>query len=593
MSTVSLFVNEAIAMLQKVTEMEVEELTKLLETPPSVEMGDLAFPCFVLAKSWRRAPQQIAAELCSRIREQPAYAHIHVTAAGAYVNMHWDRTISSTALLERIADQQHYQLQVGGGQRIIIDMSSPNIAKPFGVGHLRSTVIGAALYRMYRAAGYEALRVNHIGDWGTQFGKQITAHLRWSDPVQMEQNPIGEALRVYIKFHDEAAEHPELEDEARDWFRKLESGDPQALELWRYFVDVSMASLDRMYERLGVEFDAVLGESFYNDKMPAVVDRLRELDLLEESDGALVVRLDEQDMPPCLIIKSDGTTIYPTRDLATAIYRKEMMHGDRLVYVVGGEQALHFRQVFAVLRKMGYNWAEDCIHVPFGLMKVNGKKMSTRKGKVVFLEEVLDEAVQQAARIIEEKNPSLPDKQEVARQVGVGAIIFNDLKNNRQNGIDFSLEEAVSFEGETGPYVQYAYARIQSILRRVEQNNESAEQPTGEEVAQQSASEAVEPSDSSAAVEEPSGWTDTAWELLCHLAGYDSELERAVRLHEPSIMARYALQTARLFNQFYSHNRILDCPPAWREQRLQLSRQTGEYLARLMELLGMQAPQQM
>jgi len=588
MSTVGLFIQEASQMLQKVTDIDTTELTRLLETPPSVAMGDLAFPCFTLAKSWRRAPQQIADELCSRISELPDYAHIHVSAAGAYMNMHWDRTQCSTTLLEQISKEGHYQLQTGKGQRIIIDMSSPNIAKPFGVGHLRSTVIGAALYRIYRAAGYEPVRVNHIGDWGTQFGKQITAHLRWSDPVQMEQNPIGEALRVYIKFHDEAAEHPELEDEARDWFRKLENGDAQALELWRYFVDVSMASLDRMYERLGVEFDAVLGESFYNDKMPAVVDRLRELNLLEESDGALVVRLDEQDMPPCLIIKSDGTTIYPTRDLATAIYRKEVMEGDRLVYVVGGEQTLHFRQVFAVLRKMGFDWAEDCIHVPFGLMKVNGKKMSTRKGKVVFLEEVLDEAVQQAARIIEEKNPDLPNKEEVARQVGVGAIIFNDLKNNRQNEIDFSLEEAVSFEGETGPYVQYAYARIQSILRRAAQNA-----PTTELTADAVTDPSLDQVDSEAVVEEPSGWTDSAWELLCHLASYDSELERAVRLHEPSIMARYALQTARLFNQFYSHNRILDGSPAWREQRLELSRRTGEYLARLMELLGMKAPQQM
>lgn len=559
--------------LEPLTQLDRDYIKKLFEIPPSLDLGDLAFPCYNLAKSWRRAPQQIAAELSQQL--QADYGQqITGSASGAYLNISWNRAYYAPLLLESIAAEDYSQLQLGKGQKVIIDMSSPNIAKPFGVGHLRSTVIGAALYRMYCAAGYEAVRVNHIGDWGTQFGKQITAHLRWSDPVQAAADPIGEALRVYILFHEQAVKHPELEDEARSWFRRLEQADTEAVELWKYFVHVSMESLEKIYERLGVEFDEVLGESFYNDKMPAVVQQLKKLQLLEDSDGAQVVRLDEQDMPPCLILKSDGTTIYPTRDLATAIYRKQVMRGDQLVYVVGGEQTLHFRQVFAVLGKMGYECSDACTHIPFGLMKINGKKMSTRKGQVIFLEEVLDAAVAQAEHIIEQKNPQLQDKRKTAEQVGIGAIIFNDLKNHRQNEIDFSLEEAVSFEGETGPYVQYAYTRTQSVLRRAEV------QQLGIVSSVKSESHFMD-------------WSDAAWELVCHLGSYRSELARAVHTHAPSILARYALQTARLFNQWYSRERILDGEPNQINQRLELTRQTGAYLQRLLHLLGMQAPRRM
>lgn len=578
MKLAHLFKQQVASMLQPVTLMTEEELIQMLEVPPTIDMGDLAFPCYTFAKTWRRSPDQIATEIITAIEQPLADAHIQAQAVGAYINLTWDRAYYGTEILSSLEEQQNTELQIGTGKRIVIDMSSPNIAKPFGVGHLRSTIIGAALHRIYQAVGYEAIRVNHLGDWGTQFGKLITAYLRWGDPEQLKLNPIGESLRVYIQFHEEVEQNPRLDDEARDWFRKLEQGDAQAVELWHYFVDVSMQSLQKMYQRLGVEFDAVLGESFYNDKMPAVIAQLQRQQLLVESDGAQVVRLDEQELPPCLILKSDGTTIYPTRDLATAIYRKEIMGADQLIYVVGGEQTLHFKQVFEVLHKMGHSWATDCIHVPFGLMKVDGKKMSTRKGKVVFLEEVLDQAVERATQIIAEKSPDLPNKEQVAEQIGIGAIIFGDLKNNRQNEIDFSLKDAVTFEGETGPYLQYTYARIQSILRKVQTMNNSHHNQTTIELETNTTNRE---------------WSHVSWALLIHLSRYTHELERAATQHEPSIIARYTLETAKLFNQFYNKDRIVDAPLSVKAQRISLTMQTGLYLKRLMTLLGLQTPEQM
>lgn len=569
MKLASFFKQQAVAILEPLISLPEEQCIHMLEVPPQIEMGDLAFPCYLLAKTWRRSPQEIALELTASIQNHSA-SFVQATAVGAYVNLKWNREHYGAQLLSSLEEKQNTEIEIGAGQRIVIDMSSPNIAKPFGVGHLRSTVIGAALHRIYEAAGYEAIRVNHLGDWGTQFGKLITAYLRWGDPEQLKQHPIRESLRVYIQFHEEVQQAPELEDEAREWFAKLEQGDAQAIELWQYFVEVSIESLQPMYQRLGVEFDYVLGESFYNDKMPAVIEQLQSKRLLVESDGAQVVRLDEHQLPSCLILKSDGTTIYPTRDLATAIYRKEVMGADQLVYVVGGEQSLHFKQVFEVLHKMGYTWAKDCIHVSFGLMKVDGKKMSTRKGKVVFLEEVLDEAVEQARRIIAEKSPNLPDKERVAEQVGIGAIIFGDLKNNRQNEIDFSLQQAVTFEGETGPYIQYTYARIQSILRKVTEKKSALDPTISNNL-----------------------WSNESWALLVHLSTYTQQLERAVTQHDPSILARYIIEMAKLFNQFYNKDRIVDAPVELQNQRVALTLQTGLYLKRVMTLLGIETPAQM
>ncbi|MDO3410617.1 arginine--tRNA ligase [Saccharibacillus sp. CPCC 101409] len=560
-----MMIKQIAAKLDELLEWEDGTAEPLLELPPDAQLGDFAFPCFSLAKTLRRAPQQIAADLAQRFEADG----VQTSASGPYLNFKLDRGRYAPQLAEEAKVGR--PSSIGDGRRVVIDMSSPNIAKPFGVGHLRSTVIGAALYRMYEAAGCRPISVNHLGDWGTQFGKQITAYKRWGSEERLNRAPIRESLDLYVRFHDEAERDDTLEPEARDWFRRLEAGDDEAVRLWRYFVEVSLAEFNRMYDRLGVSFDKVLGESFYNDKMGAVVKELREKGLLEESDGAQVVRLDDEEMPPCLILKSDGTTIYPTRDLATALYRHDVLGAEELLYVVGAEQSLHFRQVFAVLRKMEREWASSCSHIPFGLMKFEGKKMSTRRGKVVFLEEVLDEAVARASSIIENKNPQLANREAVAEAVGIGAIIFGDLKNNRIGEIDFSLEEAVQFEGETGPYVQYTHARSRSVLRRAAE-----------------ASGAVSFAEASADYE----WNQTSWELLKRLGDFEAELRRGIQRSEPSVIARYALDLAKLFNRFYHHNKVLTDSPNERAVRLELTLLTADRLKWTLDLLGIRSPEE-
>ncbi|MEY8745093.1 arginine--tRNA ligase [Bacillales bacterium AN1005] len=560
--------------------LEEAEVFKLLEVPPQQEMGDIAFPCFVLAKSLKKAPVAIATEIASALQSDI----LEAVPAGPYVNIRFRRDKLAAELLQELGQPGFGKLEEGNAARVVIDMSSPNIAKPFGVGHLRSTVIGAALYRLYNEAGYTAVSVNHLGDWGTQFGKQIAAYKRWGNDAALQAEPIRTSLELYVRFHDEAEHDPSLEVEAREWFRKLEQGDEEAKQLWAFFVEVSMKEFDRMYERLNVQFDHTLGESFYNDKMGAVVDELRAKGLLEESDGALVVRLEEENMPPCLIIKKDGTTIYPTRDLATAIYRHDVMKADKMLYVVGGEQKLHFNQVFAVLSRMGHDWSANCEHIPFGLMRFEGRKMSTRRGKVVFLQEVLDEAVSRAMQIIQEKNPNLPNPQEVAEAVGVGAIVFGDLSNNRLNDIDFSLEDAVSFEGETGPYVQYAYARIKSVLAKVREVGET-EKDFEEKLT------AIDHESNS--TKQKVTTSEPTWALLKLLANYPEFLSKAVQRNEPSVIAKYAIDVAQAFNRFYHAERIADAPLEERAFRLALTERTAERLAHSLNLLGVKAPERM
>ncbi|WIV20864.1 arginine--tRNA ligase [Paenibacillus polygoni] len=551
-------------------DMTAQEIVPMLEQPPHPEMGDVAFPCFLLAKSLRKSPADIATELAASIQESEVTAE----AAGPYVNFFFQRSTAAEAIFAQLSHPDFGKLTIGEGKKVVIDMSSPNIAKPFGIGHLRSTVIGAALYRMYEIAGYSVENVNHLGDWGTQFGKQIAAYKRWGDDEKLAKEPIKESLNLYVKFHDEEEHDQTLGQEAREWFRKLEQGDEEATRLWNYFVKISMQEFERMYKRLGVDFDHVLGESFYIDRTEGMVTKLQESGLLIESDEALVVPLEEEGLPPCLIIKQDGTTIYPTRDLATAYYRREVMGADEILYVVGAEQKLHFQQVIAVLRKLGEPWAEDCIHVPFGLMKFEGRKMSTRRGKVIFLEEVLDEAVQRAREIIDSKNPNLPNAEEVAEQVGIGAIVFGDLKNHRLNEINFSLKEALSFEGETGPYVQYTYARIQSLLTKAAENVPGGNTRSFISLDKISIS-------------------DAAWNLLKHLSRYPDYLEKAVCLKEPSILARYVIDTAQLFNRFYHHERILDGEPQELEYKLLLAQVSGERIHQILTLLGVETPERM
>ncbi|WP_418041352.1 arginine--tRNA ligase [Paenibacillus xylanilyticus] len=575
-----MLMKQAAAHLAPLTGLDEEEVLKLLEIPPQPELGDAAFPCFVLAKSRKKAPATIAAEIAGELKT----ADFTAVAAGPYVNIQFNREKWSSELLEWVNQPSFGKLKIGKGARVLIDMSSPNIAKPFGIGHLRSTVIGAALYRLYSEAGYVPVSVNHLGDWGTQFGKQIAAYKRWGNDEALQAEPIRTSLELYVRFHDEAENDPTLETEAREWFRKLEQGDEEARRLWAFFVEVSMKEFDRMYERLNVQFDHTLGESFYNDKMGAVVEDLKTKGLLEESDGALVVRLEEENMPPCLIIKKDGTTIYPTRDLATAVYRHDVMKADKLLYVVGGEQKLHFKQVFAVLSRMGYEWAANCEHIPFGLMRFEGRKMSTRRGKVVFLQEVLDEAVARALQIIEEKNPNLDNAQDVAEAVGVGAIVFGDLRNNRLNDVDFSLESAVSFEGETGPYVQYTYARINSVLAKVKDANNDNEH------GQVTSSNDTEFNDVAGRAAKVG---DASWTLLKLLADYPQYLEKAVGRNEPSVIAKYAIDLAQAFNRFYHAERIADAPAEVRPFRVNLTKCTAERIVRSLYLLGVRAPERM
>ncbi|WP_437179632.1 arginine--tRNA ligase [Paenibacillus barcinonensis] len=568
-----MLMKQAAARLAPLTGLAQEDVLKLMEVPPQEAMGDVAFPCFILAKTLKKAPAIIASDFAVALQGEG----LHAEAAGPYVNIRFDRDVYAAQMLEELGSETFGKLQLGQGKRVVIDMSSPNIAKPFGIGHLRSTVIGAALYRLYNEAGYTSVSVNHLGDWGTQFGKQIAAYKRWGSEEALQADPIRNSLELYVRFHDEAEQDPTLEIEARDWFRKLEQGDEEAQRLWSFFVKVSMQEFNRMYERLNVTFDHTLGESFYNDKMGAVVEELQAKGLLEESDGALVVRLDEENMPPCLIIKKDGTTIYPTRDLATAIYRHDVMQADRLVYVVGGEQKLHFNQVFTVLSKMGHEWAAKCEHIPFGLMRFEGRKMSTRRGKVIFLQEVLDEAAARALQIIQEKNPNLEHPEQVAEAVGVGAIVFGDLRNNRLNDVDFSLEDAVSFEGETGPYVQYTHARIQSVLAK------AAETGTQDSSGTQEGAE-----DSSGAIA-----GDTSWSLLKLLCDYPAYLEKAVLRSEPSVIAKYTIDVAQAFNRFYHAERIADAAPHVKSFRVKLAKYTAERLAYNLSLLGVQAPERM
>jgi arginyl-tRNA synthetase len=477
-------------------------------------------------------------------------------------------------LLRSVPSEDFWRPNVGGGKRVIIDMSSPNIAKPFGIGHLRSTMIGNAIYRILRETGHDTANVNHLGDWGTHFGKMIVAYLKWGKPEAMKasDNITKEYLALYVKFHEEAERHPELEAEAREWFRKLEGGDAQATVLWREMIGESLRQFNKLYDRLGVSFDHVLGESFYNDKMGAVVDSLRGQGLLEESDGALVVRLDENGMPPCLLVKSDGTSIYATRDLATALYRRDQMNGELLLYVVGGEQALHFQQVFRVLEKMDSAWRDRCRHIPFGLMMMEGQKMSTRRGKVLFLEDVLNEAVQQARSVIEAKNPALTDKDAVAEAVGIGAVVFGDLKNTRTLDVDFSLQEVLNFDGETGPYLQYTYARTSSILRKA-----GAASPDGAGISGQPAF------DFSLADNE------YAWSLLKLIARYPLRLRQAAERYEPSVLARYLLELAQAFNRFYHHVKVLDGSSHEQAFKLSLVRAAAETLRKGLTLLGLRA----
>jgi arginyl-tRNA synthetase len=546
-------------------EIPVQDLERLIEKPKNSEHGDLAFPCFTLAKLKKKAPSQIAQELSGKIQSD---TFVKVEVVGAYLNVFLNKKLVAEQVInEIIAQKGDYGSQgFGQGGIVTIDMSSPNIAKPFSMGHLRSTVIGNSISLIMEKCGYKPIKINHLGDWGTQFGKLIAAYKRWGDAEKVKQNPIKELLALYVKFHEEAEGNPALEDEGRAWFKKLEEGDKEALSLWQWFRDESLKEFSRIYDLMNVTFDSYAGEAFYNDKMDRVVKILMEKQLLTESDQAQVVLLEEEQLPPCLIKKSDGATLYATRDLAAALYRKENYHFVQSLYVVGHEQSLHFKQLIAVLKKAGYDWAEEMVHIPFGMMLKDGKKMSTRKGKVVLLEEVLNESIAIARKNIEEKNPNLVNKDEVAKQVGVGAVIFHDLKNNRMNDIEFSLEEMLRFEGETGPYLQYTYARACSILRKGNWQDESTETYKA-------------------------SW-EKEWKVVSMLMEFSNVVKRACENYDPSQVAKYIVDLAQAFNKYYAEVKVLE-ENEERYARLALVYSVTVVIKEGLRLLGMEAPEEM
>ncbi|HEL1654103.1 TPA: arginine--tRNA ligase [Streptococcus suis] len=545
--------------------LEVEAIYNLLEKPKSSEMGDIAFPAFSLAKVERKAPQAIAADIVEKL--DPT-GFEKVVATGPYVNFFLDKAaISHQVLTDVITEKDQYgKLNIGQGRNVTIDMSSPNIAKPFSVGHLRSTVIGDALANIHEKLGYKPIRINHLGDWGKQFGMLIVAYKLWGDKAAVEADPISELLKLYVRINAEAEEKPELDKEARQWFKKLEDGDPEAHELWQWFRDESLVEFNRIYDKLGVTFDSYNGEAFYNDKMDEGIQILEEKGLLQESKGARIVDLESYNLPPALIMKTDGATLYITRDMATAMYRKRTYDFVKSIYVVGQEQINHFKQLKAVLKEMDFDWSDDMTHVTFGLVTKDKKKLSTRKGNIILLEPTLDEAISRALTQIEAKNPDLENKEEVAHAVGVGAVKFYDLKTDRDNGYDFDLEAMVSFEGETGPYVQYAYARIQSILRKANFV------PSAENDYKLADAE--------------------SWDIIKHIQNFSNVVERAGDKFDPSLIAKYAINLAQAFNKYYAHTRILDESPE-RDSRLALAYATGLVLKEALRLLGVKAPEKM
>ena len=540
-------------------------ISNLLEQPKSSDLGDIAFPAFSLAKVERKAPQAIAADIAEKIDS----SHFEkVVATGPYVNFFLNKAkISDQVIKEVIKEGADYgQQNEGQGGNITIDLSSPNIAKPFSVGHLRSTVIGDALSNIFRKMGYNTIKINHLGDWGKQFGLLMVAYKKWGNKEAVEANPIDELLQLYVRINAEIENDPALDEEGRLWFKKLEDGDPEATELWQWFRDESLVEFNRIYELLGVEFDSLNGEAFYNDKMDEAVKILEDKGLLKESKGASIVDLDDVNLPPAMIKKSDGATLYITRDIATAMYRARTYNFVKNVYVVGQEQSNHFRQLKAVLKKMGFDWSDDMIHVDFGLVTKNRQKLSTRKGNIILLEPTLQEAISRAKAQIEEKNPNLENKEAVAHAVGVGAVKFYDLKTDRRNGYDFDLEAMVSFEGETGPYVQYAYARIQSILRKAD----------------------FKPS-----LDANYNLNDAeSWEIIKLLQDFARVVKRASDNFEPSLIAKYAVSLAQAFNKYYAHTRILDETPE-RDSRLALSYTTAVVLKEALRMLGVEAPEKM
>lgn len=552
----------------EIEDLTLEEITALIEVPPNKVMGDYAFPCFKLAKVFRKAPNAIAEDLAGKI--QPTDDINKIINLGGYVNFFVNKeSLAKKVINQVLTEKENYgKSEFGKGKTVVVEFSSPNIAKPFHIGHVRTTVIGNALSKIYASQGYHVEKLNHLGDYGTQFGKLIVAYKLWGDKQAVENDPIKELLKLYIRFHDEAETKPEMEDEAREWFTKLENGDEEAKDLWQWFRDESLKEFSRVYKLLDIDFDSYVGESFYSDKMPAVIEELKEKNLLEESDGAMIVNLEDSKLPPALIQKRDGSTLYLTRDLASAFYRKKLYDFDKSIYVVGSQQELHFKQCFEIIKKMGYEWYKDMIHVQFGMVALEEGTMSTRKGRVVFLEDVLNQAIDRTRQIIDEKNPEAENIDEVAKAVGVGAVVFQELSNSRIKDYTFSWDRTLSFEGETGPYVQYTHARCCAVLRK-------ADQPVSADINYELLSD------------------QDAADVLSILENFNKSLMTAMKKNEPHIVTRFVLDLAQAFNKFYHNSPILVDDADLRAARLALVEATRQTIENALKILGMKAPQKM
>ena len=554
--------------------LSTDELKDMIEIPADESMGDFALPCFKFAKTMHKAPQMIAGDIAAKVADNDCFDKVE--QVNAYVNFFINRAHFAGEVINevnKLADD-YGKSTVGGGKKVIVEYSSPNIAKPFHIGHIRSTVIGNAIYNLYKEIGYDAIRINHLGDYGTQFGKMIVAYRKWGSDEELKKDPIKTLLSYYTKFHVEVEEHPELDDEARQTFARLEAGEPEEVALWQKFREYSLAEFNRVYDMLGITFDSYAGESFYSDKMPAVVDELRDKGLLVESQGAHIVDLEPYDMTPAVILKSDGSSLYATRDIAAAIYRKKHYDFYKNIYVVASQQNLHFKQWKKVLELMGYDWQEDCVHVPFGLVSLEGgATLSTRKGNVVFLEDVLNNAVDKTREIMKEKNADNAELDKIAKEVGIGAVIFQELSNNRIKDYVFSWDKVLNFDGETGPYVQYTHARACSVLRNADE------------------------ADLKAINEGKCDYSylnsDSAYSLIKLLYRVPGVIIDAADKYEPSILTRHLVDIAQSFNKFYHDEHILVDNADEKRAKLSLVLASKIVIANCLAILGIKAPERM
>lgn len=553
--------------LSPLCDTDAATLSEWVEVPKNAEMGDFAFPCFRLARTMRMAPPVIAASLKEKLTLPDGFSKVE--AVGGYLNFFVDRSSRAGAVLFKVLDEgAHYGSDdCGKGKTVCVEYSSINIAKPFGFHHLPTTAIGNALYRIYGFLGYRAVGINHLGDWGTQFGKMIAAYRMWGQKP-IDEYTIRELVSLYVRFHDEADKDPSLNETARMWFRKIEQGDPEALELWRKMKDGTIREVKVTYRRMGIDFDSWAGEAFYEDKMPAIIEELKQKGISKLDQGAQIVDLSEYHMPPCIIVKSDGSTIYATRDITAACYRKETYDFDKSLYVVAYQQDLHFKQFFKVLELMGRDWVKDCVHVNFGMVSMEDASFSTRSGNILYLDDILEAAVQKTLEIIREKSPDLEDKESAAEAVGIGAILWSVLYNNRIKDVSFTWDKILNFDGETAPYAQYTHARCCSVLRKAEPFDRSKV-------------------DATALCDEESQT------LLKAIAAFPEAVHAAAEKYEPYVVARSVIAICAAYNKFYYEQRIMTEDERLRTARLALTEATRQVISNGLQLLGLKAPERM